>query len=186
MANFKLLKKNAALTAIVMLSSAFAEQPFGILGGQDSGGGAYAALVSSTGIATPINLGITGFINSIAINGFGNGIIGGQDTTGTSPPYAAIISSSGIATPINLGIINGSIFAVAINASGQGLIGGEDGVFAYAAFVSPSGIATPINTGLQAASSPPFQSTSLVKGSLGEKTILLQMLTLPSLPLPAQ
>ena len=148
MANFKLLKKNAALTAIVMLSSAFAEQPFGIIGGQDSGGGAYAALVSSTGIATPINLGITGFINSIAINGFGNGIIGGQDTTGTSPPYAAIISSSGIATPINLGIINGSIFAVAINASGQGLIGGEDGVFAYAAFVSPSGIATPINTGL--------------------------------------
>ena len=80
-----------------------------MIGGQDLTGSqpAYAALVSSSGTVTPLTLtggGIatTGEIFSVAINSSGNGIIGGQDLTGSQPAYAALVSSSGTVTPLTL------------------------------------------------------------------------------------
>jgi uncharacterized protein with beta-barrel porin domain len=150
---FNSLRKHVLLTAITMFSCANAEHPLGIIGGLDISGtqSPYAALVSSSGIATPINTGLSssGDIFSVAINTFGQLIIGGLDFSGAVPPYAALISPSGIATPINTGVSAGRINSVAINNCGQGLIGGEDDNGPpYAALVSPSGIATPINTGI--------------------------------------
>lgn len=130
----------------------------GLIGGQDQTGSkpAYAALVSSLGRVTPLTLtggGIatSGEITSVSINGSGNGIIGGQDQTGSTPPaYAALVSSSGSVTPLTLTggmTTNGIVNTVAINAFGNGILGGQDFTGsqpAYAALVSPSGSVTPL------------------------------------------
>jgi hypothetical protein len=156
MINFASLKKPATLAAIIFYSCINAEQPLGIIGGRDlsSPQPPYTALISFSGIATPINTGLSnGQINSVAINASGQGLIGGKDTSGDQPPYAAIVSPSGIATPLVTGLVAGIINSVAINTSSQGIIGGQDSSGPsefppYAAFVSSSGIVTPINTGL--------------------------------------
>ena len=80
-------------------------------------------LILTGGIAT------TGTISSVAINSSGNGIVGGQDRTGSYPAYAALISSSGTVTPLILtgGVAtSGTILSVSINSSGNGIIGGQD------------------------------------------------------------
>jgi uncharacterized protein with beta-barrel porin domain len=154
MMHLRSLKKQAALTAIVLFSCAHA-QPLGLIGGENNTStAAYAAFISSSGTATSITPGLpaNGEILSVAINLSGQGIIGGQDNTG--PAYAAFVSSSSPGTPaaITTGIAMGQINSVAINASNQAIIGGTDssGPFAYAAFVSPSSPGTPttITTGL--------------------------------------
>ncbi len=121
------------------------------------------------------------FIYSVAINDSGQGILGGQGSSGVA--YAAIVPPSGIAVPINIGttLPFSEIYSVAINDSGQGIIGGATSeVLAYAAFVSPSGIATPIDIGLsEAISSIGLRSTILAKG-LSEAKMAT---TTPMLPL---
>jgi len=79
----------------------------GILGGQDFTGSqpAYAALISPSGAVTPLALtggGIatSGEILSVAIDTSGNGILGGQDQTGSQPAYAALFTSSGTVIPL--------------------------------------------------------------------------------------
>jgi uncharacterized protein with beta-barrel porin domain len=63
---------------------------------------------------TPIALGLSNaIISSVAINDFGQGLIGGIDS-GSNSAYAAIVSPSGIAVPINLGFSTGYIYTVAI------------------------------------------------------------------------
>ncbi|HEY5235858.1 MAG TPA: autotransporter outer membrane beta-barrel domain-containing protein, partial [Rhabdochlamydiaceae bacterium] len=120
----------------------------GMIGGSNNADVPYAAFVSPSGTAAPINIvgiGANGFIYGVAINDSGQGILGGQDSTGVA--YAAIVPTSGIAIPINIGttLPFSEIYGVAINDSGQGLIGGTSSeALAYAAFVSSSGVAMPI------------------------------------------
>jgi len=125
-----------------------------IIGGRDLTGGApaYAALVSPGGVLTPFTVGpmglpSTGVIFGVAINGSGDGIIGGLDLTGGASAYAALVSSGGALTSIVGLPSTGSIQSVAINESGNGIVGGRDltvGSPAYAALVSLSGVLTPI------------------------------------------
>lgn len=126
-------------------------QTIGIVGGRDQDtvpNPAYAAIISSSGTATSVGVGLLpspGSINSVAINASGNSIIGGVDL-GAGAPFAALVSSSGTLTIITTGISTGDIMSVAINASGIGLIGGQDDTTPafFAAFVSPTGTLTPI------------------------------------------
>ena len=99
----------------------------GIIGGQDLTGSqpAYAALVSPSGAVTPLGLtggGIAtnGEILSVAIDASGNGIIGGQDLTGSQPAYAALFTSSGTVIPLTFSggmATNGWINSVALPLS---------------------------------------------------------------------
>ena len=99
----------------------------GIIGGQDLTGSqpAYAALVSPSGGVTPLGLtggGIAtnGEILSVAIDASGNGIIGGQDLTGSQPAYAALFTSSGTVSPLTFSggmATNGWINSVALPLS---------------------------------------------------------------------
>jgi hypothetical protein len=129
----------------------------GLIGGLDfSGFSAYAALVSPTGVVTPLDLapgflfGNSGVILSVAINSSGRGLIGGVDDTFPTPAYAALISPAGAVTPLSLGVPSGFISSVAINDFDQGLIGGRNTATgaAYAALVSPAGQVIPLNVGL--------------------------------------
>lgn len=146
-----LFKYPAALAATVLSTTIFAQEPFGIIGGQVSSGSLppYAALVSSNGTLTVINTGLTiGAIKSVSINALGQSLIGGPGTFGI-PAYAALVSSSGAVASLAGLPSNGTINSVAINDSGQGIIGGDStGGPAYAAIVSPSGTVTPISPGL--------------------------------------
>lgn len=119
-----------------------------LIGGQDNNV-PYAALVSSTGSATPLSgfspLG-DGTINRVDINSFGGGIIGGEDNN-HNDPYAALISPGGAVTVITGDLPGGNseYTAVAINEVGVGFLGASDaskGNAAYGAIVSPSGVAT--------------------------------------------
>ncbi|HEY5259842.1 MAG TPA: autotransporter domain-containing protein [Rhabdochlamydiaceae bacterium] len=143
------LKRSTALPAIALCCSVCADQPLGIIGGQDFTANPYAAIVSSTGTPTPIVTGVVGgAITSVGINSSGQGIIGGHGLA-SSPPYAALVSPIGTATPIVTGLALGQINGVAINSSGEGIIGGLDRAGpAYAAIVSPTGTPTPIATGI--------------------------------------
>jgi len=76
--------------------------------------------------------------NGVAINEFGQAIVGGSN--GTSAYAAFVDISTNTAGPqiLNLPTAAGSqIYGVAINDFGQGLIGGSTGTQAYAAFVDP-------------------------------------------------
>ncbi len=177
----KSLKKLIVLTYILtllFLPKALAAQsaPYAIIGGQENvvggDGPSYAAIVSLEGadqyVATKLTGAVSqgnGFINSVAINSFGSGIIGGDETRtggfGTGNPYTVIVSPSGVARRLTGQIPNpaltGTIFSVAINSSGASIIGGQDNTTRlYQALVSPAGVATrltgganlPIGTGL--------------------------------------
>jgi uncharacterized protein with beta-barrel porin domain len=146
MKHLQLFKKPAMLAAITLSSYINAQQPFGIIGGADIGDNtSYSAFISSSGIAIPINTGLNGRMNGVAMNSSGLGILGGQDNSG--PAYAAFVSSSGIPIPITTGISSGAINGVAINSSGLGIIGGQNngtGQVPYAALVTPSSTGTPV------------------------------------------
>ncbi len=109
----------------------------GVLGGNDNASrSGYVALVSSSGIATPLQLPSmgAGTIASVATNGSEYALVGGS--SGFSTGYAAFVFSDGsvnLLTPINTTEIN----SVAINSVGLGLIGGTNYTNAYVAFVSP-------------------------------------------------
>ncbi|MBX7067450.1 MAG: autotransporter domain-containing protein [Parachlamydiales bacterium] len=116
----------------------------GIIGGRDTTGPIYAALVSSSGNSiTPLTfppvVGLGGIVNSVAINESGNCLIGGKTLSGSQPAYAATVSSTGVMTPLSLpgGIATaGQINSVAINYFGKGLIGGRDQTGSQPAYVA--------------------------------------------------
>ncbi len=81
-----------------------------------------------------------GIVLSVAINDFGQGIIGGEDHA--SNAFAYLVSPSGALTNLEApSFTNAKIFSVAINEFGAGLIGGHDitthAPIAY--LVTPSG-----------------------------------------------
>lgn len=86
----------------------------GLVGGIQNTNEAYAALISSSGIATTLDLSSLGTstINSVAINEYGQGLIGGQSST--TAGYAALVSSSGAVVPLSLGLANGVIESVSL------------------------------------------------------------------------
>ena len=133
----KSLQKYATLATIIATSCIIAEQPLGIIGGQNNTSDAYVAFISSSGIATPITTSLSaGFIHSVGINGSGQGIIGGYDNSFVG--YVAFVSPSGTVMSITPGTSIGQIYGVAINDSGQGIIGGQDSTMSpYAAVVYP-------------------------------------------------
>jgi len=126
----------------------------GIIGGRDTTGPIYAALVPPSGnplmpLTFPSEVAAGGIINSVAINNSGNSLVGGRVFFDAQPAYAALVSSSGVVTSLTLtgGIATtGQISSVSINASGNGMIGGQDltgSQPAYAALVS-SGTVIPL------------------------------------------
>ncbi len=145
------VKIYGAIIVSLTISTPVSADNVAIIGGIDlntMGAPPYAALVSSSGQLTPLDLGvvqtITGTIQSVSMNSSGISLIGGQNsgTTG-APAYAALISSSGDVTPLAIAgppAMHGIINSVAINNSGNGIIGGRDtqGPI-YAALVPPSG-----------------------------------------------
>ena len=139
----------------IINSAAINSNGNGIIGGRDTTGPIYAALVPPLGnplvplvFSDPISSG--GIINSVSINDSGNGLIGGQGFYDAQPAYVASVSASGVLTPLTLagGIAaHGTIFSVAINPSGNGIVGGQDLIGsepAYAALVSTSAIVSPL------------------------------------------
>lgn len=131
------------------------ELPVGLLSWEPNANGQppYATFIASDGTLTQItgsSLPAQGTIFSVAMNGSGAGIIGGEDLTGSSPPYAALVSRTGAMTPLSGTSFPtaGSILSVDINNSGVGLIGGEDGIGsapAYAALVASDGTLTQLS-----------------------------------------
>ena len=121
----------------------------GIIGG--TGSPTYAGFISSEGFfpfPTGSNLPANGWINSVAINNAGLGLVGGSDNTG--PAYAALVSSQGTLLQLSGGRLpaNGLINSVAINNAGLGLIGGYNSTGpAYAALVSSQGALTQLSGG---------------------------------------
>lgn len=125
----------------------------GLIGGgylQFGGGpqvGAYAAFVNSNGSVTPLSGGSLpsfGLIESVAINTYGAGLIGGTNIA-LNQAYAALVSPQGTVTELS-GITSFSteIFSVAINSSGAGLFGGSLlGTAPYGGFVYPTGLVSP-------------------------------------------
>ena len=152
MSSLNLLKKTAILSTLILSTAIFADLPLALVGGSTNPGNVpFADHISTSNAVSPINLGITsGGLNMVAMNAFGQGIVGGF-RSGPIQPYAALISPSGEVTLINLTLPPvSSIFSVSINDSGNGIIGGANtlvaGQPAYAALVSPSGDVLPINT----------------------------------------
>ncbi len=144
MMHLESLKKHVTLAAIIAISCINAEQPLGIIGGQNNTSDAYVAFLSSSGIATPITTSLSaGFIASVGINSSGQGIIGGYDNSVVG--YVAFVSPSGTVMPITPVTSVSQIYSAAINDSGKGIIGGWDSTNSpYAAVVPTSGIAVPI------------------------------------------
>ena len=104
----------------------------------------FAALVNPSGQFLPPLSGppipSTGVINSVdLVDGFGYGIIAGQDTTNQAA-YFAYVDILGNVHPIS-GLPTGpnaSISSVSLNAWGTALVGGTiDGVHPYAALIDP-------------------------------------------------
>ncbi len=126
-----------------------------LIGGVDNASSTgYAAIVSPTGIVTPLPLVLPGYIDAVAINPDSNtGLIGGVNTTvpGASTGFAAFVLPDGTISPAagfpDIIANTQSISSVAINCSNVGLIGGEGvGVFGgpYAAYVATNGTVTPL------------------------------------------
>jgi uncharacterized protein with beta-barrel porin domain len=114
---------------------------FGLVGGilDDH---AYAAHVTfSNNTPTPLfDTPFPGYINSVAINASGAGLIGGQNSGNF---YAATIDPDGTLSPLFVVDTLGWIKSVAINDAGVGLIGGyHTGGGPYSALVAPNGALT--------------------------------------------
>ena len=117
-----------------------ADLPLGIFGGEGLDSSPYGGIFSPDGTVTLFSdfpMG-SGFINSVAINIDGSGLIGGSvDSNG----YAAYVDSSGTLTSLTVSPTN--ISSVSINSTANGLIGGSG---AYIAQVFPDGTVTPLST----------------------------------------
>ncbi len=135
------------ITVSLINVTAYADIPTGMIGGTTSSSNAYSAFISSNGNPIPISdLPLNGQINSVALNDFGVGLIGGQDGLGG---YAAFVSSDGMLNPLNLNLAMGTILTSSINRSGNGIVGGNDSSFTmYAALVLQDGTITPLSTPL--------------------------------------
>lgn len=70
-----------------------------------------------------IGIGAAKFVNSVSLNNFDVGLVGGQ--TNINDPFVVRVDSDNSVTPIPLGITtSGTIASVSINDSGVGLVGG--------------------------------------------------------------
>ncbi|MBI3508443.1 MAG: autotransporter domain-containing protein [Chlamydiia bacterium] len=133
-----------------ILTVALNDSGVGLIGGQGTGGGSYAARVHSDNTLTQLTgagLSGVGDVTAIAINASGAGILGANFG------YAAFISPNDTLTQISVpvGLATNS---VAITDAGVGLIGGQVMAFtAYAAVVAPNGSVTLISGG----NFPPFE-----------------------------
>ena len=119
----------------------------GLVGGRDTSGTQppFAALFDLNGNLIPLSpapssLISNGYIQSVAINGSGIGLIGGQnqDPMLMQPSFAAFVYPDGSVVPISTPTSNSYVNAVSINRSGIGLIGGVDGAGSYIAIVDSS------------------------------------------------
>ena len=115
-----------------------------LIGGQDSSGNGYAALLSSAGALTSLPLDLSsGSISAVSLNLAGQGLVGGSsDEAG----YAALIAPDGTVSVLG-SIPSGPVYgitSVSINSEGVGLIGGEGGGTFYAAYVAQDTTVTPV------------------------------------------
>jgi hypothetical protein len=140
------------LTEGIISSVAINNSGVGLIGGQDDGAAnIYAAIVTGDAMsatATPLFSEMSpqaGFINSVALNDAGMGLIGGQ--LGGSDVYAAIVQPNMTVIPLFNTSIPGTINEVAIDQTGIGLIGGQTNSTAYAALVAPNGTITSLDIG---------------------------------------
>ena len=141
------MKKHYFLAISLTTIAAYGDIPTGLIGGTTSGSEGYSAFIASDGTVSPISgLSTTSQINSVSLNSFGTGLIGGLDPAGG---YAAFVSPSGALDVLNLNLPLGTIASASINHSGNGIVGGNDGSFnMYAALVSSDGTITPLSTPL--------------------------------------
>ncbi len=96
--------------------------PTGLIGGNTNG--PYAAVVSPTGGVTPLSLGFpAGFIDTVALNDNGIGLIGGGGVPTSG--YAAWVTPTLGVIPLSNLPVGGSIFSVALNNKNQALLGGS-------------------------------------------------------------
>ena len=137
-----------SIFAVFVMVSMQNLEAFGIAGGQQQTNLSYEALVSQTGVATPMTGAIPSsgneLIYSVSINGLDYSIIGGEDG---NLPFVALVDPSGLATPLTGATPtgNGAIGSVDINNLNRSIIGGYHNTSVpYAALVSPSGVATVI------------------------------------------
>jgi outer membrane autotransporter protein len=107
---------------------------------------AYAAFAPAGGGTiiplSPIPSAGSSYIQGVAINHSGLGLIGGQDEV--SQAFAGYAATDGTVTPLFGTPFGGAITSVAMNSSGAGLIGGDKESNLYAAFVQPSGTVTTV------------------------------------------
>jgi hypothetical protein len=120
--------KYGLLSALVLGTTLYGDT-IGIIGGKNlsvTPNPPMAFLVSSTGSLTPLSFPTVanGAITSVAINNFGESLIGGVNLIGFSP-IAFLASSTGDVSPLSLSATpSGFVNSVAISDSGIGLIGG--------------------------------------------------------------
>jgi len=141
-------------TFIIAAINAFA---VGMIGGgfEDSGETHYVAIISSSGVATPISGSAfpqgNGAVSSLAMNASGSAIIGGMENGAYSgTPYIALTSPSGISSRISGYVPKGSIGrinSVAINDAGSAIAVGvhQKNDADYMALISPKGIAKAVS-----------------------------------------
>ena len=124
----------------------------GLVGGEGLSDAAYAAYVYPSGDVLPLTLPSDGRgdIGAVAVNDFGNGIIGGySNDPSVEGGYAAFVTPGGEVNQLRpLSTIN-SVEGVAINSAGNGLIGGyDDSGNAYAGYAAPDGSLTAVFSSL--------------------------------------
>ncbi|MBP7074449.1 MAG: autotransporter domain-containing protein [Rhabdochlamydiaceae bacterium] len=114
-----------------------------LIGGIGALNNAYAArVVFGDVVDLSSSLPENGFINDIAINSSGFGVIGGEDV-GNLIGYAALLPPSG--DPISLDIPATSITSVSINTFNQAVIAGTNGSLPWAAIVDSNGTLVALN-----------------------------------------
>ncbi|HEX2582888.1 MAG TPA: autotransporter outer membrane beta-barrel domain-containing protein, partial [Chlamydiales bacterium] len=126
-----------------LYASSINQHGLSLIGGRDAPNGLpYAAFIqpNATEASAPISSLLTAnLIYAVALNDYGQGLIGGF--TSTSTAYAAFvdpITNTAMPPISNLPTATGSvIYGVALNNFGQAIVGGTDGTKAYAAFVDP-------------------------------------------------
>jgi len=132
-----------------ILSVAINSSDVGLIGGYDTAGGAYVAIIYN-GTVYPLSLSLSGSIESVAINDSGVGLIGGIGNGGAYAARLVISGTTATVTPIpGLPTGNALIYSVAIDSYGAGIIGGRDGNnTAFAALVDNLAVPTTIDTSL--------------------------------------
>lgn len=149
------MRKRLSIEAILLGLLGFAvpvqaQVPIGLLGGVNDNGAYAAFLEDLTGNLTPISGLPTGngsFIQSVSINGSGDGLLGGRNEFAG---YASFVKADGTLIPLNVSNLNtGEITGVAINKGGLGLIGGISDSFGstFLAYVAQDGTVTPVTQG---------------------------------------